>query len=177
MAVAAWFLPFLPMLPVQVLLNNLLYDLSELGIPFDHVDAEAVAKPAHWDLGLIRRAMLLLGPLSSAFDLLTFGALYLSFGSNAELFRTGWFVESLATQCLVVFVVRSWRAAWRSHPDWRTALPALLAVAFAAALPLMPFAGALGFAAPPPLLYLIAAGVTLPYLLVVEFSKRLLHDA
>jgi Cation transporting ATPase, C-terminus len=116
MAGAALFLPFLPMLPVQVLLNNLLYDVSELGVPFDRVDASALTRPAQWSTALMERFMLVLGPLSSLFDFLTFFVLLQLFGSDAAQFQTGWFVESLATQALVVFVIRTRGACWRTRP-------------------------------------------------------------
>ena len=116
MAGAALFLPFLPMLPVQVLLNNLLYDVSEMGVPFDRVDTEALARPARWSTTLIERFMLVFGPVSSLFDFLTFFVLLRLFDADAALFQTGWFVESLATQALVIFVIRTRGAFWRSRP-------------------------------------------------------------
>jgi Mg2+-importing ATPase len=105
MAGAVLFLPFLPMLPIQVLLNNLLYDLSEIAIPFDRVDPEATARPVNWDIKLLGRFMLVFGPLSSVFDFLTFYALLHFFGASVMLFQTGWFVESITTQVLVVFAI------------------------------------------------------------------------
>ena len=116
MAGAALFLPFLPMLPTQVLLNNLLYDVSEVGVPFDNVDEEALKRPVHWDIRLIQQFMLVLGPVSSLFDFLTFFALLSLFGAGEALFQTGWFVESLATQVLVIFVIRTRHAPWSSRP-------------------------------------------------------------
>ena len=116
MAGASLFLPFLPMLPVQVLLNNLLYDCSELPIPLDEVDDETTARPEHWDMQFIRNFMLVLGPVSSVFDFLTFGLLLLVFHANQALFQTGWFIESLATQVLVIFVLRTRRNPFRSRP-------------------------------------------------------------
>ena len=93
MAGAALFLPFLPMLPIQILLNNLLYDVSEIAIPFDRVDQEATARPVKWDVKLIERFMLVFGPVSSVFDFLTFYALLYLFGAGEALFQTGWFIE------------------------------------------------------------------------------------
>src|SRR4029079_866750 len=116
MAGAALILPFLPMLPTQVLLNNLLYDMSEAGIPLDHVEPQAVARPTRWDLRLIQRFMVVLGPVSSLFDFLTFFALLHLFKANEALFQTGWFVESLATQVLVIFVIRTRGRPWHSRP-------------------------------------------------------------
>ena len=103
MAAASLFLPFLPMLATQILLNNLLYDVSEIGIPFDNVRAADIAEPQHWRLQDIVRFAAVMGPLSSVFDLATFGVLFLLFRTSPEVFRTGWFLESIATQTLVVF--------------------------------------------------------------------------
>ena len=116
MAGAALFLPFLPMLPPQVLLNNLLYDVSEVGVPFDNVDEDALKRPVHWNIGFIERFMLVLGPVSSLFDFLTFFALLSLFGAGEAMFQTGWFIESLATQCLVIFAIRTRGVPWRSKP-------------------------------------------------------------
>jgi Mg2+-importing ATPase len=116
MAGAALFLPFLPMLPIQILLNNLLYDVSEIAIPFDDVDPEATALPVKWDIKLIERFMLVFGPVSSVFDFLTFYALLFFFGAGAALFQTGWFIESITTQVLVVFAIRTRRLFYKSKP-------------------------------------------------------------
>ena len=115
---ASLFLSFLPMLPSQILLNNLLYDCSELTIPTDDVDEELLARPEHWDIGFIRRFMIFFGPISSLYDFLTFGVMLWVFHAHAPLFRSGWFVESLATQSLVVFVIRTRRVPFfRSRPS------------------------------------------------------------
>ena len=117
-AVASTFLSFLPMLPSQILLNNLLYDTSQMAIPTDLVDPELVARPSHWDITFIRRFMLTFGPISSIFDFATFAIMLGPFGAGPALFRSGWFVESLATQTLVVFVIRTHRVPfWRSRPE------------------------------------------------------------
>ena len=116
MAGAALFLPFLPMLPTHVLLNNLLYDVSEIGVPFDNVDAEALRRPVRWNIKFIERFMLVLGPVSSLFDFLTFFALLSLFGAGEAMFQTGWFIKLLATQSLVIFVIRTRGAPWRSVP-------------------------------------------------------------
>jgi P-type Mg2+ transporter len=107
MAVASAFLPFLPMLPVQILLNNFLYDISQLTIPTDNVDASYLARPRRWDMGMVQRFMFGLGPISSVYDFLTFGVMLWVFGAGPELFRAGWFIESLATQTFVIFVIRT----------------------------------------------------------------------
>ena len=121
MAAASLFLPFLPMLATQILLNNLLYDVSEIGIPFDNVRATDIAQPQRWRMQDIMRFAGVMGPLSSVFDLATFGALFLWFRSSPEVFRTGWFVESIATQTLVIFIIRTrgrpWLGSAQSGPD------------------------------------------------------------
>ena len=117
MAVAAAFLPFLPLLPAQILLNNFLYDLSQLTIPTDNVDASYLAQPRKWDMRLIQRFMFGLGPISSLYDFLTFGILLWVFQAGPEMFRAGWFIESLATQTLVIFVIRTAGNPFRSRPS------------------------------------------------------------
>ena len=138
MAGAALFLPFLPMLPIQILLNNLLYDVSEIAIPFDRVDPEATARPVKWDVKLIERFMLVFGPVSSVFDFLTFYALLYLFGAGEALFQTGWFIESITTQVLVVFAIRTRRRFFRSRPHGFLVAMALGSVAVAIVLPLAP---------------------------------------
>ena len=117
MAGASLILPFLPMRPIQVLLNNFLYDLSEVPIPMDEVDDELLAQPRHWDIKFIRNFMLVLGSVSSIFDFLTFGLLLWVFNATEALFQTGWFMESLATQVLVIFVIRTRGSPLRSRPN------------------------------------------------------------
>src|SRR5581483_6529810 len=117
MAGAFVFLPFLPMLPTQILLNNFLYDLSQVTIPTDHVDASYVQKPQRWNISLIRNFMVFIGPISSIFDFLTFFIMLAVFHADAPLFHTGWFVESLATQTLVLFIIRTAGNPLRSRPS------------------------------------------------------------
>jgi Mg2+-importing ATPase len=173
MAGASLFLPFLPMLPTQVLLNNLLYDASEAGVPLDHVEAEALAKPVQWDLRLIKRFMLVLGPVSSLFDFLTFYALLHLFGAGEALFQTGWFVESLATQVLVIFVIRTRHSPWLSRPHPVLTGLTLGTAAVGALLPLTPLGAFFGFVAPPLAFYLFLAAAVVTYLVLVEIVKRL----
>ncbi len=177
MAGAALFLPFLPMLPIQILLNNLLYDISEIAIPFDRVDEEAVAAPIRWDIKFIERFMLVFGPLSSVFDFITFYALLAFFNAGAELFQTGWFMESMMTQVLVVFAIRTRRPFFRSRPDQFLVNMALGVVAFAIALPLLPIGRWFGFVTPPPLFFAYLAGATLAYLALVEMAKTIFYRA
>jgi Mg2+-importing ATPase len=118
------------MLPSQIPLNNLLYDCSELTVPTDNVDEELLARPGHWDIGFIRRFMVFFGPISSAYDFLTFAVMLSVFDAHAALFRSGWFVESLATQALVVFVIRTRRVPFlRSRPSRPLLLTTLAVVA------------------------------------------------
>jgi Mg2+-importing ATPase len=116
MALASLVLPFLPMLPLQILLNNFLYDLAQVAIPSDRVDRTWQRKPRRWDVAFIRRYMLTIGPISSVFDLITFAVMLAVFHTNEPLFRTGWFVESLATQTLVIFVIRTAAPPWTVPP-------------------------------------------------------------
>jgi Mg2+-importing ATPase len=172
---ASAFLPFLPMLPSQILLNNLIYDLTQVAIPADRVDDEQLARPAHWDLGEIKRFMLTFGPVSSLFDFLTFAILLGVLHAGPAEFRSGWFVESLATQTLVVFVIRTRRSPpWRSRPAAALVTTVLAGVAVAGLLPYTPLAGALGFTALPPVFLLVMVALVGAYLALVEGVKRLL---
>jgi Mg2+-importing ATPase len=175
MAGAALFLPFLPMLPIQILLNNLLYDVSEIAIPFDRVDPEAIAGPVKWDVKLIEKFMLVFGPVSSIFDFLTFYALLHLFGAGEALFQTGWFIESITTQVLVVFAIRTRRQFFRSRPHCFLVAMALGAVAVAIALPLLPLGRWFGFVAPPPLFFAYLVGATAAYLGLVEVTKTIFY--
>jgi Mg2+-importing ATPase len=177
MAGAALFLPFLPMLPIQILLNNLLYDVSEIAIPFDGVDPEAIALPVKWDIAFIERFMLIFGPVSSLFDFLTFYALLTFFGAGEALFQTGWFMESMMTQVLVVFAIRTRRVFFRSRPNKFLVAMALGVVAVAIALPLSPFGSWFGFVSPPPLFFAYLTGATLAYLALVEIVKVFFYRA
>jgi Mg2+-importing ATPase len=171
MAGAALFLPFLPMLPIQILLNNLLYDVSEIAIPFDRVDPEATARPVRWDVKLIERFMLVFGPVSSVFDFLTFYALLHLFGAGEALFQTGWFIESITTQVLVVFAIRTRRPFFRSRPHGFLVAMAFGSVAVAVVLPLLAVGQWFGFVAPPPLFFVYLIVATAAYLVLVEITK------
>jgi len=174
MAGASLFLPFLPMLPMQILLNNFLYDLSQLTIPTDNVDETYLQKPQHWDIGLIRNFMVFIGPISSIFDFLTFYVLLHFFHASEAQFHTGWFVESLATQTLVLFVIRTAKNPLRSRPSSPLIATCLAAVAVGTYLPFSPLAGMLGFTPLPASYFGFVAVATGVYLLLVEAAKRLL---
>lgn len=172
MAGGSLFLPFIPMLPTQILLNNMLYDFSEVPIPLDNVDEEYLTHPRQWDIGFVRKFMLAVGPVSSLFDFLTFFVMLRLFNAGEALFHTGWFVESLATQVLVIFVIRTHKSPFKSRANpWLTGC-SLLVVAIAIALPFTPLAGYLGFEPLPPLFFLVLAGMVVCYLLIVERVKQ-----
>jgi Mg2+-importing ATPase len=172
MAVASLFLPFLPMLPTQILLNNLLYDLGQLTIPTDNVDETYLQKPQRWNVGLIRNFMIFIGPISSLFDFLTFYVLLHVFRTSEAQFHTGWFVESLATQTLVLFVIRTSKNPLRSRPSGPLAATCLAVTAIGIYLPFSPLAGLLGFTPLPASYFAFLAIATAAYLLLVEAAKR-----
>jgi Mg2+-importing ATPase len=172
MAGATVLLPFLPMLPTQILLNNFLYDLAQIGIPSDLVDAEFARKPRRWDINLIRRFMLWVGPVSSFYDFLTFFVLLRWFHSTESSFHTGWFVESLATQTLVIFVIRTAKNPLRSPPSRALVVTTFSVVALGLSLPWSPFARALGFVPLPAAYFGFLAVATATYLVIVEVVKR-----
>ncbi len=172
MAGATLFLPFFPMLPVQILLNNLLYDISEIPIPLDSVDEEYLTQPRHWNMNFIRNFMLFVGPVSSAFDFLTFYIMLHLFHAGEKLFHTGWFIESMATQVLVIFIIRTRRNPFKSRPNLWLTLCSLSVVFLATALPFTPFGRYLGFVPPPLSFYLILAGLVFFYLFAVEGIKQ-----
>jgi len=173
MAAASLFLPFLPMLPTQILLNNFLYDISQISIPSDHVDPALLHRPKRWQIAFIRQFMMLIGPISSIYDFLTFGVLLWGFhaSTNAPLFHTGWFVESLATQTLVVFVIRTAGSPLKSRPSLPLLISVLVVVAVAGVLPYTPIGHLLQFTPlPVPMLGAIAF-LAATYLLVVQVVK------
>jgi Mg2+-importing ATPase len=177
MAGASLFLPFLPMLPTQILLNNLLYDLAQLTIPTDNVDETYLAKPQPWNIGVIRNFMIYVGPISSIFDFLTFFVLLHFLHANEAQFHTGWFVESLATQTLVLFVIRTAKNPLRSRPSLPLFLTCIGAVAVGVILPFSPLAGVFGFTRLQPAFFAFLAFAIVTYLLLVEFAKRrILHS-
>jgi P-type Mg2+ transporter len=171
MAIASMALPFLPMLPTQILLNNLLYDLSELGIPFDRVSRTATAQPQVWNMKRLVRFAAIMGPLSSAFDFLTFGALLYLFKASPDEFRTAWFIESMATQILVIFIIRTNGRPWRNWPDPVLSASSLVALLVAMVMPFTPVGAWFGFVAPPPIMMAGIALLVVVYLACAELLK------
>jgi Mg2+-importing ATPase len=173
MAAASLFLPFLPMLPTQILLNNFLYDTSQVAVPGDNVDPTLLHKPKRWQIAFIRQFMMIIGPISSVYDFLTFGVLLWIFhaSSNAPLFRTGWFVESLATQTLVVFVIRTAGNPFRSRPSGRLLIGVVAVSLAGAVLPYTRLGVVLGFIPLPLSLLAAILLLALTYLVLVQTVK------
>jgi Mg2+-importing ATPase len=172
MAAASVFLPFLPMPPTQILLNNFLYDLAQVTIPGDNVDESYLRRPQRWDMRVVRDFMLFIGPISSIFDFLTFYLLLRYFQASERLFHTGWFVESLATQTLVLFIIRTMGNPFRSRPSRSLMVTTLLIVGIGVALPMTRIATLLGFTRLPGSYFAFLIHATLTYLALVDVAKR-----
>ncbi|GAA4044014.1 magnesium-translocating P-type ATPase [Arthrobacter methylotrophus] len=171
-ATASVVLSFLPMLPGQILLNNLLYDSGQLAIPGDRVDKEQLLAPSHWNIAFIRRFMFLFGPISSVFDFATFGLMLFVFNAVPGEFRAGWFIESIATQTLIIFAIRTRRVPFlRSRPSLGLLSASLGVVAAGIFLPLSPLAGLLGFDPLPVPFFLALLGMVVLYMVLVELAK------
>jgi len=176
MAGASLLLPFLPLLPKQILLTNMLTDMPEMTIASDSVDAEMLARPRRWDIGFIRSFMLTFGVLSSLFDYLTFGALLYLFNASTDQFRTGWFVESVLSASLIVLVVRSRRPFFRSRPGKRLLWATLGVVATTLVMPFLPFAPLLGLTPLPPHFLGLVAVIVAMYIISGELAKRIFYN-
>ncbi len=172
MAGASLILPFLPMLPTQILLNNILYDVSEIPIPLDEVDPEEVRSPRVLDMAFIRNFMFVIGPISSVFDFLTFYVMLVVLNAGEALFQTGWFVESLTTQVLVIFIIRTRGNPLKSRAHPLLTATSLAVVTIAAVLPFTPVGTFFGFVPPPARFYFILAAMVVTYLVIVEAAKR-----
>ena len=172
MAVASLFLPFLPLLAGQILLNNFLSDVPAVGLADDSVDPELVARPGRWNIGFIGRFMVEFGFLSSAFDFLTFGALLVVFHAAPDLFRTAWFVESLLTELVIALVVRTRRPFFRSRPSSLLLVSTLALIALTLAIPYLPFAGLLSFVPLPRSLLAALCAITVLYVAATELAKQ-----
>ena len=175
---ASVFLSFLPMLPSQILLNNLLYNTGQLVIPTDRVDPEALARPAAWDMKFIRNFMAVFGPVSSIFDFLTFWVMLALLHAGHDEFRTGWFVESIATQTLVVYVIRTRRIPFfKSRPSMPMLFVPTGAALVGAVLPYTGLANLLGFTPLPATFFLLLSGMVVLYLVLVELAKTRFYRA
>jgi Mg2+-importing ATPase len=171
MAGAALFLPFLPMLPIQILLNNFLYDFAQITIPSDNIDPAYIRRPQRWNVSLIRNFMLVIGPVSSIYDFLTFYVLLHFFHFGEVLFHTGWFVESLATQTLVLFVIRTAGRPWKNKPSTPLTITTLLVVVLGTLLPYTRLADRLGFAPLSAAYFVYLAVAVGSYMVIVEMVK------
>jgi Mg2+-importing ATPase len=172
-AAASLFLPFLPMLPIQILLNNLLYDISQSTIPADAVDREYTERPKRLDIRFIQKFVLFFGPLSSVFDFLTFFIMLTIFNASEPLFQTAWFIESLATQVAIIFVIRTRMSPfYRSRPSRYLLASCALVITMAVALPFTPLGPVFGFIPIPAVLLLVLAALAAGYLALVELLKQ-----
>lgn len=171
MVIALLFIPFFPATATQLLLNNLLYDISQITIPSDNVDRSFTHKPRHWNIDIIRKFMFYLGPLTSVFDILTFVVMIKIFRAGEALFQTGWFVESLSTQVLVIFVVRSVKRCWKSTPSTPLLISTLGIVSIGILLPFSPFAPLFGFVSLPILYFFFLGAATFAFLCLMEILK------
>ena len=176
---ASIFLPFVPMAPIQILTNNLLYDFSQVPIPTDEVDPEQIAKPRPWSISEIARFILFIGPCSSVFDYTTFFIMLLVFKcwdpAGASLFRTGWFVESLLTQTLIIHIIRTNRIPFiQTRASWPVILTTAIIMMIGVWLPFSPIAGLLGFAALPPLYWPLLILTLVCYVLLTQGVKMYL---
>jgi len=171
---ASIFLPFLPMLPLQVIVNNMLYDFSQIGIPTDNVDDEYIKKPREWDIGSIEKFIYRIGPISSLFDYATFALMIFVFNSwtKPELFHTAWFVESIVSQTLIIHIIRTGKIPFiQSRASKTLTITTLVAVIIGITLPYTPLAPMLGFVALPVLFWPALVGFIVLYVLIAQFVK------
>ncbi len=172
MPIASVFLPFLPMTAPQILLNNLLYDSSQLAIPFDNVEKEFLARPKKFDIGFMKKFMIIFGPLSSCFDFVTFGVLFFVLRAAGGAFQTGWFLESIATQTFVVGIIRNRGRFWKTPPSWELAASTVAAVVVAWIIPYSLLGPAFGFVRFGWLPLALIACIVAAYLAAVEIAKK-----
>lgn len=170
---ASIFLPFLPMLPAQILLNNFLYDISQIAIPTDEVDEDYIEKPRPWNIKFIKEFILYIGPVSSIFDFITFGVMLYVFKATPAMFQTGWFVESLFTQTLIIHVIRTNKIPFlQSRASKALIFTTLGVVAIGCLLPFSPLAGYFNFVPLPAKYFIILMGIATSYLILTEIVKR-----
>jgi Mg2+-importing ATPase len=172
MALSSLFLPFLPLLAGQILLNNFLSDIPAVGIANDSIDEELVVRPQRWDIRFIGRFMVEFGILSSIFDFLTFAILLLIFRASVEAFRTGWFVESLMTELAIALVVRTRRPFFKSRPGGVLLWSTIILMVVTLLWPYLPFAGVFGFVPLPPAMIAFVVGIVGLYVISAELLKR-----
>jgi len=178
MAGASIFLKFLPMLPTQILFNNFLYDVSQFGVPLDNVDKDEIKKPRKWRIGFIKKFMMIFGPVSSLFDLITFVVLFFVFKFTNSSFQTGWFLESLATQTLVVHIIRTRSLPFLRSIGSKYLLGSTFLIVFIGWLiPYTPLGRLLSFSPLPPLALLAIVIIVIAYLITVELVKRWFYRA
>jgi Mg2+-importing ATPase len=175
MAGASLFLPFLPMLPMQILLTNFLTDFPSMAIAGDSVDRELVERPRRWNIRFIRDFMFTFGTVSSVFDYLTFGILLWVLKANQDQFRTGWFLESILTELLVMLIIRTRRAFFRSRPGRYLLIGTLVVAAVTLVLPYSPLSGLLNLAPLPLPTLLVLAGITMLYMVSSELAKQFFY--
>lgn len=175
MAGASLFLPFLPLLPKQILLTNLLTDFPEMAIASDAVDPEMIMQPRKWNISFIRKFMLTFGLISSLFDYATFGVLMILFHSSATQFRTGWFIESVISASIIVLVIRTRKPFYKSVPGKFLMLATACVAVAAMVIPYTPLAGILGFAPISPLILLAIGGIACTYILITEIAKKFFY--
>ena len=172
MAGASLFLPFLPLLPTQILLTNFLTDIPSLNIGTDRVDSEMVASPTHWNIKYIRNFMLIFGAISSFFDFLTFGTLLLILHANEVQFHTGWFIESVLTELFVLLIMRTRKRFYQSMPSRSLLITTIVIAVITFSLPFIPLNAVLGFSPLPIQIMLVIVGITLTYVMVTELAKK-----
>jgi Mg2+-importing ATPase len=172
---ALFLVPFLPMQPVQILLNNLLYDFAQVTIPTDRVDDDYISEPRRWDIGFIKRFMIVFGPISSLYDVLTYLVMLYVFHADAPLFQTGWFVESLATQTLVIHVIRSRHSFLKSRASVPLTLSSLAVVAVGFAIPYTTIGRFFGLVPLPTAFFAVLVAMTAAYLGMVSAVKRVFY--
>jgi P-type Mg2+ transporter len=167
------FLPFLPMLPIQILLNNFLYDASQIAIPTDEVDPEYIMQPKPWNVGYIKKFMFIIGPISSIFDFITYGVLLFGFHASAEFFHTGWFIESLCTQTLVIHMIRTGKIPFiESKPSKFLIFTSIFIIALGIIIPFSPLAKPFGFVKLPAAFFIVLFFIVAIYLFIVQVIKR-----
>jgi Mg2+-importing ATPase len=162
------------MLPIQILLNNFLYDISQVAIPSDEVDEEYLQKARPWNVNYIKKFMIVIGPISSIFDFITFGVLWFMFHASESLFHTGWFLESLCTQTLVIYIIRTGKKPFiESKPSQFLMFTSIYIVTIGLFIPFTPLGKYFGFVAPPLSYFPVLAGIVGSYLLLVQIVKKL----